>query len=62
MQMLSTRSLASTGRCRLGDDPVAEAERDGVTVGQLPDAALPVPRPTGLLHPLADVHLFEGDA
>jgi hypothetical protein len=60
--MLATRSRASTGRCRLLDDPVAETECDRVAIGQLPHASRPVPRPTGLLHPLADVHLRESDA
>ena len=38
------------------------AERDHAIVAQLPDPSLWIPRPTGLLHPLADGHVGKGDA
>jgi hypothetical protein len=62
MEMLGTRAWASNSRCRVADDAGAEAERHGATVTQLPDSSLGVPAPGGLLHPVAEGDLGEGDA
>jgi len=47
---------------RFVDDAAVQAERDHAIVAQLPDPSLWIPRPTGLLHPVADCHVGEGDA
>jgi len=39
-----------------------QAERDHAIVAQLPDPSLWIPRPTGLLHPVANCHVGKGDA
>jgi hypothetical protein len=44
------------------DDAAVQAERDHAIVAQLPDSSLWIPRPTGLLHPVADCHVGNGDA
>jgi len=53
MEILSARPRASTIGCELVDDAAMQAERDHGIVAQLPDPSLVIPRPSGLLHPVA---------
>src|SRR3989442_8615809 len=62
MEILAARPLASAVRCAFVDDAAVQAERDHAVVAQLPDPSLWVPRPTGLLHPVAHGHVGKGDA
>ena len=62
MEILSARTWASTTGCGVVDDAAVQAERDHAIVAQLPDPSLWIPRPTGLLHPVADCHVGKGDA
>jgi hypothetical protein len=62
MEILPARSRASTIGREFVDDAVGQAERDHAIVAQLPDSSLWIPRPTGLLHPVADYHVGKGDA
>ena len=55
MEMPSARARASTSGCRVVNDAV-QAERHGAIVAQLPDLLRWIPRPTDLLHPLAEFH------
>src|SRR5437867_6030314 len=48
--------------CGFVDDAAVQAERDHAIAAQLPDPSLWIPRPTGLLHPVADCHVGTGDA
>jgi hypothetical protein len=48
--------------CGFVDDAAVQAERDHAIVAQLPDPSLWIPRPAGLLHPVADCHVGNGDA
>jgi hypothetical protein len=60
--MPSVRLRASITGYRLVDDAAGQAEREHAIVAQLPDPAIWIPRPPGLLHPIADGHVREGDA
>ena len=62
MEILSARPRASAIGCGFVDDAAVQAERDHAIVAQLPDPSLWIPRPTGLLHPVADCHVGKGDA
>jgi hypothetical protein len=62
MEIPSARPRVSTIGCEVVDDAAGQAERDYVIVAQLPDPSLWIPRPTGLLHPVADCHVGKGDA
>ena len=62
MEILAARPRASTIGCEFVDYAAVQAERDHAIVAQLPDPSLWIPRPTGLLHPLADGHVGKGDA
>ena len=54
MEILSARPRASTIGCGFVDDAAVQAERDHAIVAQLPEPSLWIPRPSGLLHPVAD--------
>jgi len=62
MEILSARPGASTIGCGFVDDAAVQAERDHPIVAQLPDPPFWIPRPTGLLHPVANCHVGKGDA
>src|SRR3972149_4146024 len=62
MEMLSARPRASTIGCGFVDDAALQARRHDVIVAQLPDPSLWIPRPTGLLHPVADGSVGKGNA
>jgi len=62
MEILTARPWASTVGCGFADDAAVQAERDHAVVAQLPDPSLWIPRPTGLLHPVAHGHVGKGDA
>ncbi len=62
MEILSTRPRASAIGCGFVDDAAMQAECDHAIVAQLPDPSLWIPRPTGLLHPVANCHVGKGDA
>ena len=62
MKILTGRRRASTTGCRFVDDTAVQAERDNAVVAQLPNPALWIPRPTGLLHLRADSDVGKGDA
>jgi hypothetical protein len=62
MDILSARSRASSIGCGFGDDATVQAEGDHAIVSQLPHPSFWIPRPTGVLHPVADCHVGEGDA
>jgi hypothetical protein len=62
MEMLSARTRASTIGCGFVHDAAVQAERDHAVVAQLPDPSLWIPRPTGLLHLVANRHVGKGDA
>jgi hypothetical protein len=47
---------------RVRHDAAVQAERDHAIVAQPPDPSPWIPRPTGLLHPVADCHVGKGDA
>ncbi len=61
MEILSARPRASTLGCGFVHDAAGQAEHDHAIVAQLPDPSRWIPRPTGLLRPVAD-HLGNGDA
>jgi len=61
-KILSARPRASTSGCGFVDDAAVQAERQRAIVAQLPDPSLWIPRPTGLLHSLADRHAGSSDA
>jgi hypothetical protein len=62
MEILSAGPRASTVGCGFVDDAAVQAERDHAIVAQLPNPSRWIPRPTGLLHPVADCHVGKGDA
>src|SRR6266545_3285869 len=62
MESPSARAWVSTIGCGFVDDAAIQTERGHAIVAQLPDPSLWIPRPTGLLYPVADRHLCKGDA
>ena len=62
MEILAARPLASTVGCGFVDEAAVQAERDHAVVAHLPDPSLGIPRPPGLLHPVAHGHVGTGDA
>jgi hypothetical protein len=61
MEILSARPQASSIGCPFVDDATVQAEGNHAIVAQLLDASLWIPRPAGLLHPVADCDVAKGN-
>jgi hypothetical protein len=61
MEIRGSRLLESRSRCRLLHDATGQPEYGDLVVAQLPSLSVPIPLPTGLLHPLTDGDFGKGD-
>src|SRR5712691_10009785 len=62
LEILSAHPPASSIGWRVVDGAAVWAERDHAIVAQASDGSHWIPRPSGLLYPVADGHVGKGDA